>query len=213
MKALKYLLFFLLVFEIFSCKKINYKTTSVKAYLFDESSQQYVPNRKIVLYELENKAIGSYPRYSRKILKEVYTNANGLADFGEFEAHRSDKFNYSVDVGDYFTLSPEYSNLKRGESNSITFKVTAYVDFTLKFIQPPPYNTGDSLSISFTNPNYYPMYSVRITNSNYYQYNINRLSSGFQYINIDKFKSGVYTNTKDTVFYPAYCATGYYVYW
>ncbi|MCE9539873.1 MAG: hypothetical protein K8R85_11740 [Bacteroidetes bacterium] len=209
----KFLFAVLVLSGIFSCKKTKYETTTVKALVFDENTQQYISNVKILLYEVQQATslFGGHPTIKGGVIKEANTDANGQADFGEFEAKKSSDYYYVVseDHGINYTVP---ANVKKGESNTIPFTVHAYAYITIKFIQPPPYNTGDSLSVSFTNYKF-PWNPFKITNSNYSQFSIVNLYVGHEYINIDKYKSGIYTNIKDTVFYSASSIYEYHVYW
>ncbi len=199
---------------IFSCKKTNNATTntSVKASEFDENTQQYVPNVKLLLWEVQK--VGGQPQINGQVLKTVNTDANGQGDFGAFEARESSDYYYVVteDHGINYTVQ---ANVIKGQNNTIAFTVHASANIAIKFIPPPPYITGDSLSVTFTNKNY-PLNPFTITNSNYSHYSqfpSLSLDAGYQYINIDKYKSGIYTNTKDTVFYSANSTHEYDVYW
>jgi len=211
MKNLKFLFAVFVLSVIVSCKKTKYETTTVKASVFDNGSQQYVPNRKIGLYEVKKATslFGGTPTININVLKELYTDANGQADFGEFEAKKNSDYYYVVSDAIWINSSTN-ENVKKGESNTIPFTVYADANITIKLIPPPPYNTGDSLSLSFYQN---PMYPFKITNSNYSQFSVIRLAAGYEYINIDKYKSGIYTNSKDTVFYSPYTAYEYDVYW
>jgi hypothetical protein len=98
MKWLKFLLLVLVVFEILSCKKNHASITSAKATVFDDNTQQVVPNQKIYLYEGKYAAMTDLGRnnYKIQVLKEVYTDANGVADFGEFETQNNKKYFYEI---------------------------------------------------------------------------------------------------------------------
>ena len=188
-----------------SCKKTE--KTSVKVTVIDKNTQHGIANKKITLFEAkaEKRLIGS-ARYNSHILKEAYTDANGQVDFGEFDTHRNNNYIY------YVNGSTENPNVKKGENNNIIFSFTGYVMMAVKFTPPPPYNSDDSLSVSVTKPSGYK-YSI-ITNYNYTgsQFNFG-LESGYKYINIDKYKSGIYTNIKDTVFYLDGATNEYDVNW
>lgn len=91
MKFFKFLFAVLVLSGIFSCKKTKYETTTVKALVFDENTQQYIPNVKTLLYEVQQvtSVFGGHPTIKGGVIKEINTDANGQADFGEFEAKKS----------------------------------------------------------------------------------------------------------------------------
>ncbi len=212
MKHIKFLIPVFVLLGIYSCKKTNNNatiTTSVKATVFDENTQQYVPNQKLTLYEVQNQNSGGG---HLQILKEVNTDANGQADFGAFEARVSNDYYYVVTIYSGINYSVP-ANVIKGQSNTIPFTEEAQANLAVKFMPPPPYNTGDSLSVSFVSKNHQYLIPFKITNSNYSQLSMVRLLSGYYYINIDKYKSGIYTNTKDTVFYIANSTNEYDVNW
>lgn len=218
MKNLKLLFAIFILLGIVSCKKTKYETTSAKALVFDENTQQYIPNVKMRLWEAQSvtSIFGGQPTINGRVLKEGYTDENGQVDFGEFNARKSSDYYYIVSEDHGINYSVP-ANIKKGESNTISFTVYAHANITIKFIPPPPYNNGDSLSVSFTNYKD-PGNPFKITNSNYSQFSVVSLYVGYEYINIDKYKSGIYTNAKDTVFYNAvfyspYSTDEYDVYW
>ena len=81
MKILKFLFVPFILFGITSCKKKE--NTSVRVYVIDVFTKLNVPNKKITLYEVTKEPSMLHRNYSHRILKEVNTNANGLADFGD----------------------------------------------------------------------------------------------------------------------------------
>ncbi|OFY85310.1 MAG: hypothetical protein A3F72_15120 [Bacteroidetes bacterium RIFCSPLOWO2_12_FULL_35_15] len=202
MKILRLVFLFLFYLVISSCKKLGTETTSVKVTHIDNNTQKGVPNIKVILYEGKHLVSANY---DTKVLNEIYTDANGQADFGEFETHRNDKYFYGVE-----RIDPDNTNIKKGEINNLIFSGSFSITLTLKFILPPPYNPSDSLSVTFINAN---NIHYNVTNNNYANPQLMYLPSGYEYINIDKYKSGVYTNIKDTVFYPANSINEYDVYW
>lgn len=217
MKNLKLVFALFLLTGIVSCKKLSYEKTSIKATLFDESTQLGIPNSKTILYEVKKEnSLNGNPTYNKQVLKEAYTDANGQVDFGEFEAHRSNKYDYVITYGIDMYGNPfntRENSIKKGIDNYILLPVWGTIDLTIKFLPPPPYNTGDSLAVSINYINR-PKPAHRVTNNSYSQSSVlMNLSSGNYYINIDKYKSGIYTNTKDTVFYPAYSTNEYDVTW
>jgi len=213
MKISKFIIPVFLLLGIFSCGKTKYETTTVKATYFDINTQQYVPNRKIYLFEAKKVThiFGGYPTITGGVIKEVNTDASGTADFGEFEANKKNDYYYVVAIYSGINYSVP-ANVNKGANNTIPFTEYATADVTINFIQPPPYNAGDSLSVSFTDNNFSGT-PFKITNSNYSQFSVVSLYSGYKYINIEKYKSGIYTNTNDTVFYSAFSTNEYNVYW
>jgi hypothetical protein len=209
LKTLKLLfaLFFLL--GIVSCKKLKYDTVNIKATVFDNSTQQYVPNLKISLKEREQdrQFIQGAPNYTFRIMKEAFTNADGQVDFGEVELRKNGHYDY------YLFTDYSQNPIDKKKDNTIQIIVDGIVYINVLFSPPPPYNVGDSLSVKITNAGVGGFHRI-VTNTNYNTSHLNLwFSSGYKYINIDKFKSGIYTNTVDTVFYAAFGNYDYTVNW
>ena len=206
MKIIKFifLLFFLL--GIVSCKKTE--STSAKVTVIDKISQKRAPNIKVVLTEIYNMSWTGSAEYNFNVLKIGYTDANGQFDFGEFVTQKKGRYTYSVDVG--FANPNGLWNIGKGKSNDIIIEGSYFRDVSINFLPPPPYNIGDSLSVNITNADF-PNNNWTITNNNYsLGYSI-RIPSGYDFININKYKSGVFSNIRDTV--SIFDNQSYDVYW
>jgi hypothetical protein len=191
MKA-KYL-FLLMLFSLglFSCKKDKTSfNTSVKVFTYNQCTHRFVPNVRVTLRELkrENSTSSSFID-----LKSGLTDSNGEYDFGTIETHDNAKYTY--------VISSEYSNytINKGENNIATVYNCGSAYINIKFTPPPPYNNFDSLVVSFHHEIY--NYQFKKKNSDYVSTDIFYLYLGKYYVNIDKYKSSIYTNIKDTVFY------------
>ncbi|OFY87927.1 MAG: hypothetical protein A3F72_09190 [Bacteroidetes bacterium RIFCSPLOWO2_12_FULL_35_15] len=208
MKALKFIFALFFLFGISSCKKTE--NTSAKVTVFDKTTQMGVSNMKVVLTEIYNTSSLGSANYTFNVLKTGYTDANGKYDFGEFVTPKKGKYTYSVDT-DWANPNGS-SNIQKGESNDIILKNVYMCDVIIKFLPPPPYNAGDSLSFNIISASY-PNNHWTITNYNYSYFPSVGISSGYSFINIDKYKSGIYTNIKDTVFYDPKSSNEYDLYW
>lgn len=178
---------------IISCKKTE--KTSVKVISIDYYSKKRVPNVQIDLKEIETRGNSvTTQTKSEKILKTGYTDVNGQIDFGGFEAEKSRKYEYRA----YASSMNNFIN--KGEKNDIISTAGYSVEVTVQLIPPPPYAAGDSIRVNFINE-YNPEANPKITNVNYFIKGHFLCPIGYDYISIDKYKSGIFTNTTDTVYY------------
>ena len=189
-----------------SCKKEE--ETTVKGRVYDENAESFVANHKIFLIE-KVLAQGIYfggansSNYSYDTLFKGVTDSNGNFNFGSFQARKNKRYEYLLnDV-----------SLNKGTDNNITLRFNGSTLINVNFLPPPPYNFGDSLVVKFTHSAYQSIF-LKITNSNYnIVYRPSRIISGKYFININKFKSGVYSNIKDTVMYLNGTSNNYDVNW
>lgn len=205
MKNIKFVVVILLFTGILSCKKEE--ETSVKGTVYDNTAQTYVSNFPIVLVEQTLSSglhiFGVVPSdYSYDTLKKGVTDANGYYNFGMFPTRKNKKYTYLLNN----------KTLNKGQDNNISFTFYGSTILYVNFLPPPPYNIGDSLSVNFT-PSINLNNKFRVTNTNDLYNNHLFISDGKYYININKFKSGVYTNIKDTVFYTNGTTNNYNVNW
>jgi len=205
----KIVLAVLLFAGMFSCKKTE--ITSLKVVVYNPATNVRLANFHLSLTETVKKFSfnigGSGYSYFPSVIKEGYTDANGECDFGEIETRKSDKYDYTVT----YHSGSGVKKLEKGVQNNISiiaaYPATVYVNF----LPPPPYNIGDSLVVNFVH-DYYIKY--KITNINYFSFHQLRLNNlGTYFINIDKYKSGIYTNSKDTVVYLDGTTNNYDINW
>lgn len=218
MKPIKFLFALLLFAGILSCKKGTDFTSAIVKVL-DYPYNLYEPNIKVKLdqskrvYDNGCRICSSHLEFTT--LKEGYTDANGFFDFGEFETEKSDDYDYYVGNCNWDKPCGGVK-ISKGESNNITLNVFDGIPLTVKFIPPPPYNSGDSLRVDIINPYCVssPTCNFFINNSSYLTNNYFNLGHSGQWcFNVKKYKSGVYTNTNDTVYYTNDSAKEYDVIW
>ena len=206
MKRIQLIFIFLFLTGVFSCKKKE--TTSVKVTVWDSDLNRVVPNWKVYLEEKHYKTTLGSGTDAYSVILEGYTDANGQIDFGEFDTYKSNHYAYAVRAN---PLEMGEIELEKGTSNNITLKITEPFRLKIRFIPPPPYNGNDSLRLDFFG--IANNFHFVLTSSNYYLTDATTLISGTYYYNIDKYKSGVYTNNKDTVFYDVNSSYEYNVSW
>lgn len=193
---------------IYSCKKKE--TTSVKVTVWDSDLNRVVPNWKVYLEEKHYKTTLGSGTDAYSVILEGYTDANGQKDFGEFDTYKSNKYDYAVRTDNLLNIGE--IEIDKGTSNNVTLKITERFKLQRRFVPPPPYSGSDSMRLEFyeiTNN----MLRLVLTSSNYYPYEAGGLISGTYCYNIDKYKAGVYTNIKDTVFYDVNSSYEYNVSW
>ncbi len=142
--------------------------------------------------------------YKYTVLKEGDTDANGHFDLGTFSARKDKKYDYYVNEDVY--------SLTKGKDNEITIQIYGRAYLFTNFQPPPPYNVGDSLTVTYTH-SVYTNHKFKITDIGYSSQNYYEIISGKYSINIDKYKFGIYSNLKDTVFYPNETTNTYNVNW
>ncbi len=206
MKKLQILFLFCIIIVIGACKKVE--ETSVKVSVFDQNSGTYVPNFKVRLIERYNDrptlAIGGYfNNYNSYSLKEGETDVNGNFDFGVFEAMKNKKYDYYINE----------KSISKGIDNKVQLNISGMASLSVSFLPPPPYSPSDSLTVIFRHSylqyNYY-----KVTQLGYPSIiGPAPLADGRYYVNIDKFKSGVYINIKDTITLLQNTTTNYNVNW
>lgn len=201
--ALKYVFFFLLSVGIFSCKKEE--VVLVKITVYDIFAGRNVPNQYVTLIQQGTKhsLFSGGSSDSRDLINKGYTNSNGQIVFVLDEDYN--KYSYFIgyeNQGNYTYISGADDAISKGDVN-ITVKVYAYSKLILTLNPPPPYNAGDSLRVDFYCPNNNTNGQHNILrNSNYTSAtNFFWVEYGTYYFNIDKYKAGVYSNIRDTVFY------------
>ncbi len=181
--------------------------------LYDSYSNKGIPNKRIFL-EVEERInqVGSH-HYSYDSIAAKNTDANGYVDFGRFDALKNSKYTYFVGQMKGGILNGSDYIVTKGEDNFITINDQVPSTLTFNFFPPPPYGTGDSLRIDYYRLDNMSWHGI-ITDISYLSAgNQDIIKYGNYYFNIDKFKSGVYTNTKDTVFYNDDSAYFYNVNW
>ncbi len=193
---------------MFSCKKEE--ETSVRGHAYDNSALANAPSVHVKLIERFNDhtiyiAGVSSNNYKYTVLKEGDTDANGYFDLGTFSARKDKKYDYYINKDVY--------GLTKGEDNDITIQIYDGITYLYTyFLPPPPYNVGDSLTVTYTH-SVYTNHKFKIKDIGYSSQNYYEIISGKYYINIDKYKSGIYSNLKDTVFYPNKTTNSYNVNW
>jgi hypothetical protein len=187
-----------------SCKK-GTEFTSLKVTVYDPYTNIRIANWPLTLTEIKKTSslnIGGIGyNFNSTILNEVHTDSNGEYDFGEFNTQKNDKYTYTINE----------KLIDKGVHNDVSLNASNPCSVNVNFLPPPPYGSGDSLVINFV----YDAYEkYKVTNNNYTtSHQLTMWNPGTYYINIDKFKSGIYTNTKDTVFYADGSTNNYTVNW
>ena len=206
MKRIQVLFLISFILVIGACKKVE--ETSAKVSVFDLYSGSFVPNYKVTLFERFNDkptlSIGSgNNHYNSYALKSGVTDVNGNFDFGAFEAMKSNKYDYFINE----------QGIGKGVDNNVQLKIRGWAWLSVLFLPSPPYNTGDSLVVSFEHY-IFQSQKFKITQSNYSIQSLPRsIPDGRYYVNIDKFKSGIYANIKDTILLLYHTTTNYDVNW
>ena len=200
-----------------SCKKTQ--STSVKVRVLDITDNRYEPNIKVKLDEARrvynNGCRICASHFEWTTLKEGYTDSNGFFDFGEFDARKSNDYEYWVGNCNWDKPCGGGIKLSKGESNNLNFNVQDAISLHIKFMPPPPYSTGDSIRVEFNSSSCpYPICHYFISNNTYtYNNQFNLEYTGNCYFNILKYKSGIFTNIRDTVYYSNDSAKEYDVIW
>jgi hypothetical protein len=215
MNKLKIILFALACFTFATCKKINYKATSVKGVFWDYCGERPMPGLKVALLEGTYKGSG----YSIRTIKELTTNTDGTFDFGEFDADkREHKHFYKVVylAGDSDHTSRGLGGAKGVKNisewkiiphsiNKDTLRICGRFLFMSRINPPPPYDLNDSLTIKYTS-NYGNNFGGNIllefvkTNGNIGN-EPNSVFAGNYDIVITKIKNNVKTTTKSKVYF------------
>ncbi|MES2838554.1 MAG: hypothetical protein V4667_13580 [Bacteroidota bacterium] len=159
MTKYKFLFFITICITFSACKKINYKTTSVKGVFWDYCGERPMPGLKVALLEGTYKGSG----YSIRTIKELTTNTDGTFDFGEFDADKREQKHFYKVV--YIASDSDYTSRGLGESqgvknisewkiipntlNNDTLRICGELNFRLQVNPNPPYNATDSLEITF----------------------------------------------------------------
>ncbi|MES2838556.1 MAG: hypothetical protein V4667_13590 [Bacteroidota bacterium] len=154
MNKLIVVLFVLSCLFFTTCKKINYKTTSVKGVLWDYCGERPMPGLKVALLEGTYKGSG----YSIRTIKELTTNTDGTFDFGEFDADKREHKHFYKVV--YIATDADYTSRGLGESqgvknisewkvipntiNNDTLRICGKFDRITMVSPPPPYNGIDT---------------------------------------------------------------------
>jgi hypothetical protein len=153
----------------------------------------------------------SKPQYEQTKLKMGTTNSNGEIDFGTFETHDNDNYEYYI-VNNNFIYKGE-SSLSKGSNNFRMYHKNSDTDLNLYLIPPPPYPTNDTFSISFQHA-FVSDFNLIYTNLNYSTFHIlYPIRSGKYFIKINKFKSGLFSQTFDTAYYQPNTINDYTVNW
>jgi len=175
----------------------------------------FVANKKVLLIEYKTKVgyIGGGTTKTQSIITSGFTDANGQIVFGDFDTYKNKNYEYYIEYDYYDKISFSDNGIKdkgvlgndpldKGTDNNVLININQSSIFTINFTPPPPYNGADYLRLDLTCPLYTGQYDqIHLDNTNYSNYHKYSVYRGTYYYNIDKFKSGVYTNTKDTVLY------------
>ncbi len=216
MKKWAVIVFGLMIFS--SCKK-GTDFTSAKIKVLDLTDNRFEPHVKVKLDEARrvynNGCRICASRIEWTTIKEGYTDSNGFFDFGEFETSKSDDYEYWVGKCDWDKPCGGGLKISKGQLNDLTFNVADPVPLNIKFLPPPPYGIGDSLRVDFFSSYCpYPVCHYFITNGSYTTNNNFDLEfTGSCYFEIKKYKSGVFSDVKDTVNYSNDSAKVYSVIW
>ena len=171
----KLLLAFLVFIQLYSCKKEV--STSLIVTVYDEGVHRNLANRNIVLVEDLNPP--------ETIIAEGTTDANGQVNFGSFMAVKNRKYKYFARDRSSAYISNTDAYFNAGESNNVTIRENNPTVVNVNLLPPPPYPSGDSLSIHFYDYVNHPHGSIWDINSSLYHV------------------SGNYQNYKTTTVFPA----------
>ncbi len=211
MKTIHIIFILLFLTGVISCKKKE--DTYVKVTVHDMGANRNVPGKHLILYVGKRINQWGSHHYSYDLIAEKDTDVNGIADFGGFEAYKDKDYIYYVAFEDGNNLKESEYIVNKGEDNNITINVKGRSSLTVNFTPPPPYSVGDSLRVEFYGSNYAAYTHPIITNSTYQNNHQFFVYYDTYYFNIDKYKAGVYTNVKDTVFYDDDSVYTYNVNW
>jgi len=202
-KTMKRIVYGLMIIVLVSsCKKTE--ETSLIVTVYDQNLKKGVPNKTVYL---EENTTSSNPGFvyglpgmirseNYKVIWEGISDANGKVNFGYFNSYKGNKYDYYVELKDGYRIK-----IGTGGSQHASLYVETYDSLKIKFVAPPPYSGTDSMRLEFYYINqWYPHPAVIIRSADYTEFN-GFTWPGTYYYNVDKYKSGVYTNRKDTVFY------------
>ena len=214
MKRILSFLFIFVLIGVTACKKKE--TTSLKVTVYDSDLNTGVPNWKVYFYEINHKFMGPSDGLIT-LVKTGLTDADGKIDFGDIETYRkNNKYQYFVTSKNDLSGKPMLDNKEvvEGTVNDIILEVhewaKLYIDITPTM---PGFGYVDTLSFDLMGKNH--NWHFYTTNNDLYLHNhpVFDVFADTYYFNINKFKSGVYTNIRDTVSYDKFGTYHYTINW
>jgi len=217
LNLLKYSILLLILFQVYSCKKLTHETVNIDVVVMNDVTQKPEAGEEVFLVERKEKFTGlmGIP-YEDKVLAKGTTNPNGVVNFGVWDLRKREKFSYIVilqfknnynyqHVIDEVQINLDNHNnfieLSFGPSlNSLTAKPIQQFEFnqqnTFSIQAVCKYGIDKSLnpSLNFYSPfNQLTANNLQIFDKNY---------MGTYFITLIKQKNGIKDTLRDTIFCP-----------
>jgi hypothetical protein len=184
-----------------SCEKKN--TTSLKVTLWNVATDSPMKGKEIELAEL--KAGTRLNREDKKTLvKKLETDANGVADFGTFDAKSSTKntYQYYIETGieNAKYLEPAKYEVKAGAENEIVYNLLPFAGRFAIELNGLIKDQEDYMNVTFVHSTGYNVNLPVIKfNRSISRYEIFSMVMGRYYLTIAKQKGGIHSEETDTL--------------